>query len=592
VIDHAEALTCIDINSARATKGADIEETALNTNLEAADEIARQLRLRDLGGLLVIDFIDMTPTRNQREVENRLKDALKQDRARVQVGRISRFGLLEMSRQRLRPSLGEATLQPCPRCRGQGTIRGTESLALAVLRIVEEEAMKENTARIVAQLPVEVATFLLNEKRQAILDIETRQKVDVILVPNPHIERPHYEIERVRVQDIAKGQESGVSYALMEKPEPTEPPLGRLGPSKAEQPAVQQISPATPAPRRDERAEPPVHPSEGLLKRLLHSLFSNRNAERSPTSAVGGHPEAQPAEQRTSPVADRRIPDSGGKRRRQEPPSRRAQPRHRREGSSADARQSTERMGNGPARAERRAPPADAKAAETGAAVESRGDASTGPDSKSQGTRRPGASRRGRRGGARRGRRPGDEAGAEGRSPDAATATEQKREDKPEERAADAEKTEGKGDAGVRTGSQAGGSEKDTQPPRRRRPAGSRQSQRRRPKEPGSENQPDTEPVASPSPSRSDTTSTSSEGGDKAVAGDMKTTSASAESQPAKAPSESPVKERQEVTPPSKPATPPRVPPAAPNQDRRDETGQRSGDSGTGPEPPAQSRSG
>ena len=159
-----------------------------NTNLEAADEIARQLRLRDLGGLFVIDFIDMTPPKHQREVENRLRDALEQDRARVQVARISRFGLLEMSRQRLRPSLGESSQQVCPRCKGQGTIRGVESLALAILRILEEEAMKENTQRIVAQLPVSVATFLLNEKRRAILDIEHRQGVEILLVPNEHIQ--------------------------------------------------------------------------------------------------------------------------------------------------------------------------------------------------------------------------------------------------------------------------------------------------------------------------------------------------------------------------------------------------------------------
>ncbi|OQX32592.1 MAG: ribonuclease E, partial [Candidatus Sedimenticola endophacoides] len=178
VIDHTEALTSIDINSARATRGADIEETALNTNLEAADEVARQLRLRDMGGLFVIDFIDMSPARNQREVENRLKEALKQDRARVQVGRISRFGLLEMSRQRLRPSLEESSQHVCPRCDGHGTIRGVESLGLSVLRIIEEHAMKENTGRIVAQLPVDVGTFLLNEKRQAIYDIESRQKVE------------------------------------------------------------------------------------------------------------------------------------------------------------------------------------------------------------------------------------------------------------------------------------------------------------------------------------------------------------------------------------------------------------------------------
>ena len=173
-----------------------IDHTALNTNLEAADEIARQLRLRDLGGLFVIDFIDMTPSRNQREVENRLRDALKQDRARVQIGRISRFGLLEMSRQRLRPSLGEASELVCPRCKGHGTIRGVESLALSVLRIIEEEAMKENTGRIVAQLPVDVATFLLNEKRQAIHDLEKRQAIGVILVPNRHMESPEYTLDQ------------------------------------------------------------------------------------------------------------------------------------------------------------------------------------------------------------------------------------------------------------------------------------------------------------------------------------------------------------------------------------------------------------
>ncbi|HEY0722146.1 MAG TPA: ribonuclease E, partial [Gammaproteobacteria bacterium] len=181
VIDHTEAMVAIDINSARATKGGDIEETALNTNLEAADEIARQLRLRDLGGLVVIDFIDMTPAKNQREVENRLKEALKMDRARVQIGRISRFGLLEMSRQRLRPSLGESSQMVCPRCKGHGTIRSVESIALSVLRIMEEDAMKEKTGQILAQLPVEVAAYLLNEKRAIISAVEARQGIKVTL---------------------------------------------------------------------------------------------------------------------------------------------------------------------------------------------------------------------------------------------------------------------------------------------------------------------------------------------------------------------------------------------------------------------------
>jgi len=212
VIDPTEALTSIDINSARATKGGDIEETALNTNLEAADEIARQLRLRDLGGLLVIDFIDMTPVRHQREVENRLKDAVRHDRARVQLGRISRFGLLEMSRQRLRPSLGDSAHNVCPRCSGHGTVRGTESLALSVLRIMEEESIKDNTGQIQAQLPIEVATYLLNEKRRSIRSIEKRHGVELVIVPNPNLETPHYKVLRHRVDDTI----SDASYNLVE----------------------------------------------------------------------------------------------------------------------------------------------------------------------------------------------------------------------------------------------------------------------------------------------------------------------------------------------------------------------------------------
>ncbi len=197
VIDPTEALTSIDINSSKATKGSDIEETALNTNLEAADEIARQLRLRDLGGLIVIDFIDMTPPRHQREVENRLKDAARQDRARVQIGKISRFGLLEMSRQRLRPSLGEASQGSCPRCSGQGTIRSNESIALSILRLIEEEAIKDNTAQVNAQVPVAVGAYLLNEKRRSVQRIEKRHNCDVVIIPNQHMETPHYEVVRL-----------------------------------------------------------------------------------------------------------------------------------------------------------------------------------------------------------------------------------------------------------------------------------------------------------------------------------------------------------------------------------------------------------
>ena len=216
VIDHTEALVSVDVNSARATKGGDIEATAFNTNLEAADEIARQLRLRDLGGLIVIDFIDMESAKNQREVENRLRDALRYDRARVQIGKISRFGLMELSRQRLRPALAESAHIPCPRCHGIGHIRGTESTALHILRILQEEAMKENTAQVVAQVPVDVATFLLNEKRSEVLSIETRFKVNVLLVPNRHLETPNYTVQRLRHDELNQGEPMPLSFNLVD----------------------------------------------------------------------------------------------------------------------------------------------------------------------------------------------------------------------------------------------------------------------------------------------------------------------------------------------------------------------------------------
>ncbi|MFC5428565.1 Rne/Rng family ribonuclease [Paraburkholderia denitrificans] len=216
VIDHTEALVAIDVNSARATKGADIEETAARTNLEAADEVARQLRLRDLGGLIVIDFIDMESTKSQREVEQRLKDALRHDRARVQMGKISRFGLMELSRQRLRPALSEGSHVTCPRCNGTGHIRDTESSALQVLRIIQEEAMKENTAAIHCQVPVEVTAFLLNEKRSEINKIESRFKVAVVLIPNKHLETPHYKLERLR-HDDARLDDPRASWKMAEE---------------------------------------------------------------------------------------------------------------------------------------------------------------------------------------------------------------------------------------------------------------------------------------------------------------------------------------------------------------------------------------
>lgn len=293
VIDHTEAMVAIDVNSARATKGGDIEETAFNTNLEAADEIARQLRLRDLGGLIVIDFIDMTPARNQREVENRLKEALKKDRARVQIGRISRFGLLEMSRQRLRPSLGEYSQIICPRCQGEGRIRSIESLALSILRLIEEEAMKESTARIVAQLPVDVATFLLNEKREVVRAIEQRQRVIIVLVPNTHLHTPQYEVKRLRRDDVAEavvGGELPSSYELAEQPETTEAHWMTAAKVVTEQPAVKGVAPSTPAPPSRTRivASAATQPAaeDSFIKRLWANLFGGIKNQQEPTTAA------------------------------------------------------------------------------------------------------------------------------------------------------------------------------------------------------------------------------------------------------------------------------------------------------------------
>lgn len=251
VIDHTEALVSIDVNSARATRGHDIEDTAFRTNCEAADEIARQLRLRDLGGLVVIDFIDMESAKNQREVENRLRDALHHDRARVQTGKISRFGLLELSRQRLQPALSESSYIPCPRCHGIGHIRDTSSSALHILRIIQEEAMKENTAAVHAQVPVDVATYLLNEKRLDIHSIETRFKVSVLLIPNVHLETPNYEMERLR-HDSDKLDAIVPSYEMVVKP--TEETTTNSPAASAEikatrpEPLVKGITPDQPAP--------------------------------------------------------------------------------------------------------------------------------------------------------------------------------------------------------------------------------------------------------------------------------------------------------------------------------------------------------
>jgi ribonuclease E len=289
VIDHTEALVSIDVNSARATKAGDIETTAFNTNLEAADETARQLRLRDLGGLIVIDFIDMESAKNQREVEIRLKDALRYDRARVQLGKISRFGLLELSRQRLRPALAESAYIACPRCHGIGHIRGTESSALHILRILQEEAMKDNTAQVVAQVPVDVATFLLNEKRTEVFSIETRFRVNVLLVPNRHLETPNYAVQRLRHDDLNQAEPLPPSFDLVTAPE--EPDLVKQMKEEAREPRqealVKGITPAQPAPVRVEAPPAEVAPrtsEEGWLARIV-AWFKAGPAVQAPAAA-------------------------------------------------------------------------------------------------------------------------------------------------------------------------------------------------------------------------------------------------------------------------------------------------------------------
>ena len=297
VIDHTEALTAIDINSARATRGTDIETTALNTNLEAADEIARQVRLRDLGGLIVIDFIDMESSKNQRDVENRLRDALRYDRARVQTAKISRFGLLELSRQRLAPSLEEGSFAPCPRCNGIGHIRGTESSALNILRIIQEEAMKESSAAIHVQVPVDVATFLLNEKRSDIHRIESRLKVSITLIPNPHLETPHYSVNRFKQDEITADQLQA-SYKLVEKPAEEKTAGNVTQEVKAQRPqaAVKGITPNQPAPKHEAKK---VADAPSLLSRFLAWISGPKAEPVKPATPVkSARPGNQPRRER------------------------------------------------------------------------------------------------------------------------------------------------------------------------------------------------------------------------------------------------------------------------------------------------------
>ena len=383
VIDHTEALVSVDVNSARATKGGDIEETALSTNLEAADEVARQLRLRDVGGLIVIDFIDMTPARNQREVENRLRDALKQDRARIQTGRISRFGLLEMSRQRLRPSLGESSLRICPTCNGRGHVRGPESLALSILRIVEEEAMKDMTGRIVARLPIEVATFLLNEKREGVFDIEKRTGVHIVLVPDPSVTLPNYEVERVREEDRQHESVRRASYELTAEVDATPAELATAPPAQADEPAVKAISPPAPA---VPSSPPSGAPREaGLFVKLWNKLFGGK---------------AEPAQ---TPVSRRPPPSRGGGNRPRRDPSGRGRgdgaESRRRGGGSRRGESRPDHDHGRRRRGERTAPPAaDAAPAEPRAPVP---ESTVVPDGEGRSRSGGRGSRRGRRGGGR-----------------------------------------------------------------------------------------------------------------------------------------------------------------------------------------------
>ncbi len=314
VIDQTEALTSVDINSSKATKGADIEETAFNTNCEAAVEVARQLRLRDAGGLIVIDFIDMDSPRHQREVEDKLKDALRHDRARVQIGRISRFGLLEMSRQRLRPSLGESSQTVCPRCEGHGRVRSVESLSLSVLRLVEEQAMKENTGQVLVQVPSAVANFLLNEKRKSVVEIEARHEVPVIIVADEKLETPHFEIQRLRGADVS--DDVVPSYERMTPLVAVPPPQVAKPGAEPEKPAVSAIVPASQVPVKPEREEAPAPiaraaPKPGFFARMFGWL----KTEPTPAPQQAA-PRPAPAAARPKPHSDERRgarPQRGGK---------------------------------------------------------------------------------------------------------------------------------------------------------------------------------------------------------------------------------------------------------------------------------------
>ncbi|HLU20743.1 MAG TPA: Rne/Rng family ribonuclease [Pusillimonas sp.] len=392
VIDHTEALVAIDVNSARSTRGADIEETALRTNLEAADEVARQLRLRDLGGLIVIDFIDMEDSKNQRAVEHRLRDALRFDRARVQMGKISRFGLMELSRQRLRPALNEGSHVTCPRCTGTGVIRDAESSALHVLRLLQEEAMKENTAALHAQVPVDVATFLLNEKRSDITKIESRLKVNLVLIPNKNLETPHHHIERLRYDDPRlEAHES--SFELVQSPpeESLSWSSQKAEDAKARPEAlVKGITPAQPAPGASPAVQPAAvttAPRRGWFARVIAWLTGSDTAVKPQAEAV-----VQPAEK--SSQAGRRKQARSGDRRERSPEERsRTRRGERRDSGRADASRASE--------ADTEQPRSQRRGAGRGGKVDVEQDVQTSPvaeatDSNESTSSRNGRGRRGR----------------------------------------------------------------------------------------------------------------------------------------------------------------------------------------------------
>ena len=311
VFDPTEALMAVDINSARATKGADIEETALTTNLEAAEEVARQLRLRDVGGLIVIDFIDMSSTENQKTVENTMRNALQPDRARVQIGRISQFGLMQMSRQRLRPSLEELTTEVCPRCSGQGRIQDVKSLALAILRIVEEESLKERSSKIRALVPLNVAAFLLNEKRTEVADIERRSQTHIVIVPNVNMETPQYEVQRIRddheVDDLNVPSYELTDSTVASADEPTFSDVSNT----SEQPAVQAVRPPAPTVQGAPSAERAGAQKTGLISKLVSSLFSD--GDGSPSKQAAEQPSESKPKPAPKPKGRKQAKDGDGK---------------------------------------------------------------------------------------------------------------------------------------------------------------------------------------------------------------------------------------------------------------------------------------